>query len=70
MHELGHVLGLAHPDQCGKDFNVLMRSASLFGSTSPCFVVDPRAADLNGAELIYASSNATPCSGTVAALCQ
>jgi hypothetical protein len=59
-HELGHALGLSHPDQCGKDFNVLMRSASLFASTNPCFVLDPTAADLNGAERIYPVVNATP----------
>ena len=59
-HEFGHVLGLAHPDQCNKDFNVLMRSASLFRSTDPCFVLDPTAADLNGARRIYPVVNPTP----------
>jgi hypothetical protein len=52
-HEFGHALGLAHPDQCGKDFNVLMRSASAFPPTDPCFVLDPTQADVNGAKLLY-----------------
>ena len=59
-HEFGHVLGLAHPDQCNKDFNVLMRSASLFRSTDPCFVLDPTAADLSGAKRIYPVVGPTP----------
>jgi hypothetical protein len=59
-HEFGHALGLAHPDQCNEDFNVLMRSASLFRSTDPCFVLDPTAADLNGAERIYPVVGPTP----------
>jgi hypothetical protein len=59
-HEFGHVLGLAHPDQCNKDFNVLMRSASLFRSDDPCFVLDPTQADLNGAQRIYPVVNPTP----------
>lgn len=52
-HEFGHVLGLSHPDQCGEDFNVLMRSASMFRSNEACFVLDPTDADINGAERIY-----------------
>jgi hypothetical protein len=52
-HEFGHVLGLSHPDQCGHDVNVLMRSASRFSSQSPCFVIDPTTADLNGAKRLY-----------------
>jgi hypothetical protein len=52
-HEFGHALGLSHPDQCGEDFNVLMRSASRFPSSDPCFVLDPTEADINGAKLIY-----------------
>jgi hypothetical protein len=59
-HEFGHVLGLSHPDQCNKDFNVLMRSASLFRSTDPCFVLDPTSADLNGARRVYPVVNPTP----------
>jgi Matrixin len=59
-HELGHVLGLAHPDECGKDFNVLMRSASLFASGSPCFALDPTTADINGAKRIYGLASPTP----------
>jgi hypothetical protein len=59
-HELGHVLGLSHPDQCGDDFNVLMRSASLFSPQSSCFVVDPTSADIRGAERIYPVVSPTP----------
>jgi hypothetical protein len=59
-HEFGHVLGLSHPDQCSKDFNVLMRSASLFSSQSSCFVLDPTSADLNGAKRLYPVVNPTP----------
>lgn len=60
-HEFGHVLGLAHPDQCKKDFNVLMRSASLFASTDPCFVLDPTHPDLIGAQRIYPVVNPDIC---------
>lgn len=59
-HELGHVLGLSHPDQCGADFNVLMRSASLFSPQSACFVLDPTTADIRGAERIYPVVGPTP----------
>lgn len=59
-HELGHVVGLDHPDQCGRNFNVLMRSASLFASSSACFVERPTADDLNGARMIYALTGPTP----------
>ncbi len=59
-HELGHALGLSHPDQCDKDFNVLMRSASLFVSSDPCFVVDPTSADINGGRRVYPVENPTP----------
>jgi hypothetical protein len=59
-HEFGHVLGLSHPDQCSQDFNVLMRSSSLFGSQDPCFVLDPTPADLNGVARIYPVVNPTP----------
>jgi hypothetical protein len=59
-HEFGHVLGLSHPDQCGDDFNVLMRSASLFRSNEPCFVRDPSQADINGAVQIYPVVNPVP----------
>ncbi|MCC6849469.1 MAG: hypothetical protein IT294_13290 [Deltaproteobacteria bacterium] len=59
-HELGHALGLSHPDQCSDDFNVLMRSASLFTPQSECFVVDPTTADIRGAERIYPVVNPTP----------
>lgn len=52
-HEFGHVLGLSHPDECGDDFNVLMRSASLLGPQEPCFVLNPTKADINGAQRIY-----------------
>ena len=59
-HEFGHVLGLSHPDQCNQDFNVLMRSSSLFGTRHPCFVLDPTQADINGAERIYPVVNPVP----------
>jgi hypothetical protein len=55
-HELGHVLGLDHPDQCGHDAVVLMRSAFQLPSTDPCFVSEPTADDIRGAVMIYASS--------------
>ena len=51
-HELGHVLGLDHPDQCGRDFNVLMRSI-LRSPADPCFVQEPVADDVAGATMIY-----------------
>lgn len=59
-HEFGHVLGLSHPDQCGKDFNVLMRSASCKRSNEAGFVLDPTGADVNGAERIYPVVGPTP----------
>ncbi len=59
-HELGHVLGLDHPDQCGRDANVLMRSAFKFASDDPCFVNAPTADDLNGATMIYPLLNPAP----------
>lgn len=59
-HEFGHVLGLSHPDQCGTDFNVLMRSSSMFGSPDPCFVLVPTQADVNGVERIYPVINPVP----------
>ena len=68
-HEFGHVLGLAHPDQCNRDFNVLMRSASLFASSSPCFVMNPTADDLTGAEMIYPVIAATPTPNATPGLC-
>ena len=52
-HEFGHALGLSHPDQCGQDFNVLMRSASCKVSSDPGFALDPTADDINGAEQVY-----------------
>jgi hypothetical protein len=52
-HELGHALGLDHPDQCGHDGNVLMRSVITRQSDDPCFVSAPTADDLTGAETIY-----------------
>ena len=59
-HELGHVAGLDHPDRCGRDFNVLMRSSSLFDSADPCFVERPTVDDGNGARMIYALTGPTP----------
>ena len=43
-HELGHVLGLDHPDPCGRDALVLMRSVFTLPPSDPCFVGDPTAA--------------------------
>jgi hypothetical protein len=59
-HELGHVLGLDHPDQCGRDANVLMRSAFRFGDGDPCFVGAPVADDVNGAVMIYPLTGPAP----------
>ncbi|MEO6028218.1 MAG: hypothetical protein ABIR79_15245 [Candidatus Binatia bacterium] len=59
-HEFGHVLGLSHPDQCDKDFNVLMRSASCKRSNEAGFVLDPTDADVKGAERIYPVVGPTP----------
>lgn len=59
-HEFGHALGLSHPDQCGDDFNVLMRSSSLFDGQDECFVLDPTQADLNGAVRVYPNVNPVP----------
>ena len=69
-HELGHVLGLDHPDQCGRDALVLMRSAFTLPSTHPCFVSEPTADDILGATMIYALVGPNLCgdadaSGTV-----
>jgi hypothetical protein len=68
-HEFGHVLGLSHPDQCDKDFNVLMRSSSLFGPQDPCFVLDPTQADINGVERIYPVVNPVPTPTATPGLC-
>jgi hypothetical protein len=68
-HEFGHSFGLSHPDQCGEDFNVLMRSASLFASSDPCFVLDPTQADINGAVRIYPVVGPTPTPTPTAAVC-
>ena len=59
-HELGHVLGLDHPDQCGRDANVLMRSAFRFADDDPCFVGGPVTDDVNGAMTIYPVTNPGP----------
>ncbi len=71
-HELGHVLGLSHPDECSSEFeevNVLMRSSSLESSQDPCFVIDPTQADVNGAERIYTAVNPTPTPTPIPAVC-
>ena len=60
-HELGHVLGLDHPDECGKDFNVVMRSSDAFDSDSPCYVFEPTMADVNGGARIYELRGAGAC---------
>lgn len=60
-HELGHVLGLDHPDECGRDFNVLMRSALRLPSSDPCFVSAPTPDDVNGARAIYPLTNPPLC---------
>ncbi len=52
-HEFGHTIGLDHPNQCGQNVNVLMRSASMFSELDPCFVREPTVDDLNGALVIY-----------------
>jgi len=53
-HEFGHTIGLDHPNQCGQNVNVLMRSASMISNSSdPCFVREPTVDDLNGALVIY-----------------
>jgi hypothetical protein len=59
-HELGHVLGLDHPDQCGHDATVLMRSIFQLPSSDPCFVAEPTADDVRGATTIYAQVGPTP----------
>jgi hypothetical protein len=51
MHELGHVLGLAHSDACGGDGNGTLMKAVL--GTRP--LSEPQADDVNGAQAIYGS---------------
>lgn len=60
-HELGHVIGLDHPDQCGQDFNVIMRSANALSSSDPCFVDVPTSDDVAGARTIYPLVNPQVC---------
>ena len=68
-HELGHVLGLDHPDQCGRDANVLMRSAFRFADSDPCFVSAPTVDDVNGAMMIYAVAGSAPTPSPAPAFC-
>ena len=68
-HELGHVLGLAHPDACGKDFNVLMRSSEEFPPGMACFVVEPTTADVNGARDIYGLVGPVPSPSATPGIC-
>ena len=57
-HELGHVLGLDHPDACMHDAPVLMRS--MLNPDDPCFVKAPVIDDVNGAVRIYPLVGPTP----------
>ena len=57
-HELGHVLGLDHPDECMHDAPVLMRST--LSPSDPCFVRAPVIDDVNGATMIYPLVGPTP----------
>jgi hypothetical protein len=57
-HELGHVLGLDHPDECMHDAPVLMRST--LSPSDPCFVRAPVIDDVNGAMRIYPLVGPTP----------
>ncbi len=68
-HELGHVLGLAHPDECGRNFNVLMRSSEEFFPGDACFVVVPTVADVNGATTIYDLTGPTPSPAPTPGIC-
>jgi matrixin len=51
VHEFGHVLGLAHPDQHGQVVNAIMNSAVIIGSS----IESPQADDIAGANTIYPS---------------
>jgi len=57
-HEMGHVLGLDHPDACMHDAPVLMRST--VDPADPCFVKAPVTDDVNGAKWIYPLVGPTP----------
>lgn len=56
-HELGHVIGLDHPDQCTPPHDagvvVLMHSTIQLATSDPCFIDAPTADDITGAKLIF-----------------
>jgi hypothetical protein len=59
VHEFGHVLGLAHPDQYGQVVNAIMNSAFFVGQ----ILESPQADDIAGVNTIYPSL--TPATGVL-----